>query len=57
MHELIAFAHCSAARIILGTLLSLMLGGAVHAYELIALQHVRYLYTLLLLMLGGVVHA
>ena len=57
MHELIAFAHCSAARIILGTLLALMLGGAVHAYELIALQHVRYLYTLLLLMLGGVVHA
>ena len=31
MHELIAFVHCSAAHIILGTLLLLMLGGVVHA--------------------------
>ena len=56
MHKLIAFVHCSAAHIILGTLLSLMLGGVVHAYELIALLHIRYLCPLLSL-LGGVVHA
>ena len=31
MHELIAFMHCSAAHIILSKLLSLMLGGVVHA--------------------------
>ena len=45
MHELIVYVHCSAAHIILGMLLSLLLCGVVHASAP------------LWLLLGGVVHA